>query len=139
MSSPETDAYHELMAYTLGHGNVAFIHQHVVDAWAAQHASADDKPIRPAFALVGLYLKIERGFTGRQVQKAHMQLAQRKQSWPLLTLPEHRGDVTALEVMAAAPGEARDRAVDAWCHSVWTEFENNREAIVELLKRNQII
>jgi hypothetical protein len=34
----EEDAYHELCAYTLQRGDAAFIHQHVVDAFAAQRA-----------------------------------------------------------------------------------------------------
>ena len=65
----ETTAYHELCCYTLTHGDPAFIHQHVVDAYAAQDASNTDNPIRLTFALVGLYLHVERGFTGRQVNE----------------------------------------------------------------------
>ena len=33
-----TAAYHELCCYTLSHGHPSFIHQHVVDAFAAQDA-----------------------------------------------------------------------------------------------------
>lgn len=32
----EPDAYNQLRCYTLVHGDPAFIHQHVVDAFAAQ-------------------------------------------------------------------------------------------------------
>lgn len=49
----EPAAYDELQAYTLAHGDPAFIHQHVVDAWAAQHADEETKPIALTFALVG--------------------------------------------------------------------------------------
>ena len=52
-------AYDELASYTLAHGDPAFIHQHVVDAFAAQHATDDSKPIGVAFALIGLYLHVE--------------------------------------------------------------------------------
>ncbi|GIW11563.1 MAG: hypothetical protein KatS3mg061_2620 [Dehalococcoidia bacterium] len=41
----ETQAYHELQAYTLPHPDPAFLHQHVVDAWTAQHANAQTEPI----------------------------------------------------------------------------------------------
>ncbi|MCL6648034.1 MAG: DUF5946 family protein [Chloroflexi bacterium] len=41
----ETQAYHELQAYTLTHPDPAFLHQHVVNAWTAQHANAQTKPI----------------------------------------------------------------------------------------------
>jgi hypothetical protein len=70
----EQDIYTELCFYTLAHGDPAFIHQHVVDAFAAQTSEQNDKPIKLTFALVGLYLHVERQFTGRQVQLAHMKL-----------------------------------------------------------------
>jgi hypothetical protein len=41
----EQQAYDELQCYTLGHSDPGFIHQHVVDAWAAQHADERTKPI----------------------------------------------------------------------------------------------
>ena len=50
----ERHAYDELQCYTLARGDLAFIHQHVVDAWAAQHADERTKPIGLTFALVGL-------------------------------------------------------------------------------------
>jgi uncharacterized protein DUF5946 len=81
-------AYNELQGYTLGLGDERFIHQHVVDAWMAQHADERTKPIGLTFALVGLYLHVQRGFSGRQVQRAHMFLARRKRTWPSFPLPE---------------------------------------------------
>ena len=45
----------------------AFIHQHVMDAWAVQTADELTKPIQLTFALVGLYLHVEMAFSGRQV------------------------------------------------------------------------
>ena len=99
--SAEEEAYHEVCAYTLTHGDATFIHQHVVDAWAAQHASPQSKPIAVFFALVGLYLHVERQFTGREVQRVHMKLARRKEPWPVGPLPEARGAITALDVAAA--------------------------------------
>ena len=37
--------YEELAFYTLAHGDPAFIHQHVVDAWMLQTADETTKPI----------------------------------------------------------------------------------------------
>src|SRR2546430_2414731 len=68
----------ELSAYTLSHGGRAFLHQHVVDAYAAQHSSGSAPRIRLAFSLIGLYLTFEKGFTGREVQQAHMALGREK-------------------------------------------------------------
>jgi hypothetical protein len=132
------DAYDELRAYTLTHGDPTFIHQHVVDAFAAQHADTRTKPITLTFALIGLYLHVEERLTGRQVQLVHMRLARRKRRWPAWTLPHERGVMTAADVMLAAPGIQRDKAIDAWCESVWEAFQAHREAIVELLREDRI-
>ena len=127
------EPYDELSAYTLAHGDPAFIHQHVVDAYGAQTTEVGDKPIRLTFSLVGLYLHVEKGCTGRYVQRVHMRMGQRKRTWPAWTLPHDRGAMTAVDVMRAAPGPDRDKAIDDWCASVWNAFRANRDGIVALL------
>ena len=121
-SAIEQALYNELAFYTLAHPSSDFIHQHIVDAFAAQYASKDDKPIRPAFALLGLYLHLHHGYTGKQVQYAHMALAQRRKLWPTFELPTQRGDVTVVHVVAVPPGKERDEMIEAWCFSVWTAY-----------------
>jgi len=130
----EQAAYHELCAYTLQRGDATFIHQHVVDAFAAQRANAQTKPIAVAFSLAGLYLHVEKGFSGRQVQRAHMQLARQKRVWPTFVLPDGRGAITAFDVMKAPAGAGRDAAIHKWCASVWDSFAANRNTIVEFLE-----
>jgi len=137
--SPEVAAYEELQCYTLAHGGSEFIHQHVVDAWAAQHADGQTKPIALTFALVGLYLHLEEGFSGRQVQRAHMALARHKENWPSFALPPERGATTAGDVMAVEAGPMRDHVIDAWCASVWGAFSQSREAVADLLNRRGIV
>ena len=134
----EDEAYDELCACTLAHGDPAFVHQHVVDAYAAQHAGEGTKPIGLTFALVGLYLHLVKGRTGREVQRVHMLLARQKQSWPAFPLPATRGSMTAVDVMAVPPGAGRDRAIDAWCASVWEAFRGSHRAIEDLLARHGI-
>lgn len=135
----EEQAYHEVSAYTLTHGDRAFIHQYVVDAWAAQQADVDSRPIGVFFALVGLYLHVERGFTGREVQRAHMQLAKRPEAWPVGTLPVARGSITAVDVLASPEGAARDAMIDEWARSVWAAYADSRERVIALLHRRGII
>lgn len=137
--SVEEEAYQEVSAYTLTRGDSTFIHQHVVDAWAAQHAHAGSKPIGVFFALVGLYLHVERGQTGRDVQRAHMALARRPEVWPVGTLPPSRGAMTALDVLAAPEGPARDAAISLWATSVWEAYAGSRVAVEALLRRRGII
>jgi hypothetical protein len=132
MSSTQ-NLYNQLAFYSLAHQDPAFIHQHVVDAFAAQRCDESSKPISSVFALVGLYLHVEKSFTGRQVQLAHMQLARHRKQWPRLPLPVSRGDITISDVLAVAPGELRDAAIHRWCVSVWAAWSHCRPQIVELV------
>lgn len=132
----DLDLYHELSYYTLAHPGPSFIHQNIVDAFTAQHADANTKPIAIVFALIGLYLHVERNFTGRQVQKAHMQMAKQRKQWPCLRFPGDRGAITVADVFAASPGESRDKLIHEWCVSVWEAWKENRDHIVDLAGRD---
>jgi hypothetical protein len=125
--------YHELAYYTLSHPDPAFIHQHAVDAFAAQTADEDTKAITLVFGLVGLYLYLEKGFTGRKVQEFHMLMAKDKQVWPEINLPPHRGMITAKVVLAAPEGTERDAMIRKWCESVWEAYTGSREIIMNLV------
>ena len=83
--------------------------------------------------------EVERQFSGQQVQRAHMILAQQKQDWPAISLPHSRGKVTPVDVLAVPVGRDRDKAIDQWCASVWEAFGDNRETVIELLRTHRII
>lgn len=53
----EQEAYNELSYCTLSHGGPSFIHQYIVDAYAAQHADEKSKPITVAFDICFLTLR----------------------------------------------------------------------------------
>lgn len=128
------EAEAELWAYTLGRGDAEFVHQHAVDARAAQRADAETTAMQLAFALVGLYLHVERGCTGRQIQQVHARLARRQPlEWPAIVPPAVRGTITAADVVAAPAGPARDAAIDAWCADVWAAYGAWRGVVIELL------
>ena len=137
--SPVEVAYHELSAYTLTHGDPAFLHQHVVDAFAAQSANAESKRIGVAFALFGLCLHVEFGFTGREVQLAHMALARARREWPAYSLPASRGAMTPLEVMATPEGPMRDAAIHEWCRTVWEAVSTCRAEVLRDLRIHGIL
>jgi hypothetical protein len=125
-------AYDEVYAYTMR--RPGFILQHVVDAFAAQTARNDSKQIGIVFALVGLYLRVEKQCSGHDVQRVHMLMGRRTRQWPAIALPSDRGTMTAADVLAAPDGTERDEAIDAWCRSVWAAFQENRAAIIALLR-----
>jgi hypothetical protein len=97
----EKDVYEQLSFYTLSRGDARFIHQHIVDAYAAQHSPSNPKPITTAFALVGLYLTIEKHFTGKEVQRAHMYMARARKARPHFDSPQAQPDFTVFDVMRA--------------------------------------
>ena len=130
-------SYDGLQCYTLALGDDTFIHQHVVDAWTAQRAHAATKPIALTFALVGLHLHVVEGLSGRQVQRVHMALARRRTAWPAFPLPPDRGAITPRAVMAAPAGPERDRAIDAWCASVWDAYRESHGAVAALVARHR--
>jgi hypothetical protein len=129
-------AYDEVYVYTMG--RPGFILQHVVDAYGAQTATSDSKPIGIVFQLVGLYLHVEKHFSGRHVQNVHVQMGRRKRAWPTVDLPDDRGAMTVADVLAAAPGPERDAAIEAWCECVWAAFRASRHTIVDLLQEYEI-
>ena len=127
------EKFHELSYYTLAQPREYFIHQHSVDAYAAQTADENTKSIKIVFALVGLYLYIEKGFSGREVQLFHMKMAKRKVEWPIISLPKSRGDITVKDVLAETSDAGKDQKIRQWCETVWEAFAENRKKIVNLV------
>jgi hypothetical protein len=126
--------YMELSAYTLGLGDPSFPHQHVVDAFAAQHAGPGVKPINTLFALIGLYLTAEKGFTGRQVQRVHMLLAARPREWPRLAPPASTGALTVRDALQAEVAEDRMAMIKNWDKSVWGSWSAERQRVMDIVK-----
>jgi hypothetical protein len=129
-----SDAYHALYVYALERGDHSFTLQHVVDAHAAQTAMPQTKAIAITFALVGLYLYVEKGYSGRQVQQMHMRMGRHKRRWPEIRLPANRGVMTAAAALAAPAGAKRDEAIESWARSVWEAFADSRDTIIELVR-----
>jgi Family of unknown function (DUF5946) len=133
-TTAEQDAYNELASYTLAHHDTSFIHQYVVDAFTAQTADEHTKPIAITFALVGLYLAVERDFTGKQVQRVHMELAKKRKQWLTFQAPVQKGTVSIFDVVATPAGPERDTMIRKWCASVWEAWKETQPPIRDLLK-----
>lgn len=131
----EQPLYDELAFYTTAHPDPGFIHQNVVDAFAAQNADQSTKPMKIVFALAGLYLCLEKGFTGKQAQLAHMKMARWRKPWPTFPLPEARGDIRVADVLAAEPSEARDAMIRKWCQAVWDSWAHAHDEIRAICQR----
>jgi Family of unknown function (DUF5946) len=126
------EKYHTLAYYTLGLKDNNFIHQHLVDVYTVQNANQNTKPISLTFALMGLYLLIEEGYTGRAIQKFHAKMSNDKQDWVLFPIPNYLGNITIDDVILAAEGEQRNLMLLNWCHSVWAAFKPHHKEISKI-------
>lgn len=127
LSSP----YDELTFYTLSLRDKEFIHQHVVDAYGAQNADENTRPIALFFSLAGLYLLVEKKYTGRQVQKAHQVMAAKTKDFIKIGLPQHRGDISIQNVLDETAGPMRNKKILEWCASVWAAYADQHNKIIE--------
>ena len=126
--------YDQLAFYTLAHQNRQFfIHQLIVDAYGAQHATDETKPIAETFALIGLYLFSEKNYTGRQVQIAHIELGQIKRDYPRFLLPEHRGNIHVGDILRVIEGLERDEKIKEWAKMTWEAFRGSRIQVIRIL------
>jgi hypothetical protein len=124
----------ELTYYTLAHGDRDFIHQHLVDVYGAQHVRVSKSTIGAAFALAGLYLALEKGFTGRRVQKMHMLMASKSKDWPRFIPPANTGPLTVASVLKVAAGPERDQELMRWCASVWSAWSVEQERVRQMME-----
>ena len=131
------DAYNELLEYTLSHPDQRyFIHQHIVDAYGAQHITENTKPVAAAASLMGLYLFVERNYSGKEVQKAHMQAGNKMKEWPKLQIPTEKARITVADVLAVFPGESRDRKIKEWVRAVWDLWRKEQKRIAQFSDAN---
>lgn len=128
--------YDALSLYTLAHPDPSFIHQYIVDAYAASHAEENTKPITTAFALAGLYLFVERGYSGKQVQNAHKYLADKAQGkkWPLFLTPKGQSAITISDVLPAPEGEERNEVIKKWARSVWDLWKTEHSKVAFMVQ-----
>jgi hypothetical protein len=122
-------AFSDLACYTVAKQDLAFIHQHAVDAYEAQHGGGNSRPITTVFGLIGLYLCLEEGYTGREVQAAHMRIARIRKDWPRLEPPTQPAKLTVMDVLRADTDKMKDAMIRQWSESVW-EIWDHRHAWV---------
>ncbi len=120
--------YGRLSARTLALPRETFIHQTAIDCYEAQHPGLPGKPIAAVFGLVGLYLVVEKGYTGLEVQHVHMMLGNEKRPLPSLSIPDTRSAITVASI-----GEVTDAnlpvALTNWAHAIWDAWAGEQDKI----------
>jgi hypothetical protein len=123
--------FSELSCYTVSKRDEEFIHQYAVDAYEAQHAGGKTRNITVVFGLIGLCLALEKGCTGKQVQRAHMQIARVKRDWPRLEPPARRAELTVMDVLQAPDGPEKDAMIHRWMAAVWENWADRQQWVRE--------
>ena len=108
-------------------------HQLMVDAYAAQHAGGSAARIGVAFALIGLRLSLDEGWSGDEVRDAHQYLGANFKAWPEFGPPAERTWMTVYDVALATSPDDHARLVRRWAAEVWAAWEQVRENVVALL------
>jgi hypothetical protein len=122
---------YELSYYTLSLGDSYFLHQLVVDTYAAQHAGPHVKAISTAFALVGLYIVNVQNKTGRDSQLAHIALANKSKTWPMFEVPQSKHWMTVKDVLAL-PDIVKEDAIKQWSSTVWDVWRPHQHQIEQI-------
>jgi hypothetical protein len=133
--------FSDLQCYTVVKQDPEFIHQHAVDAYEAQHAGGTTRNITVAFGLIGLYLALEKGYTGRQVQLAHIRISKVRKVWPRLEPPDRPAILSVMDVLKTGTDEEKDAMIRKWMTSVWERWGDRHEWVKkttdELLKSSE--
>jgi len=101
---------------------VGRLHQLTVDTYAAQHPGPNVPAIAVPFALVGLHLTLDEGWSGLAVRGAHGWLAEHHRSWPAFEPPDGFGALTADRVARAGSAEAHAHLVESWATATWAAW-----------------
>jgi hypothetical protein len=82
--------------------------------------------------LAGLYLLIEKKYSGRQVQLAHIEMSKKSKIFDTIILPVNRGKITIKEVIETPEGIERDEMIHQWCISVWDAYTSEQNKVITL-------
>jgi len=134
--------YAEVSGFEFQHPVMLRYHQLSVDAYGAQHAGRPTTPIRLGYALAGLWLALEHGFSGDEVRVIHHSMGHAEEWWPAFEPPAGRARITVHDVaeqgvrIGSSTGHAT--ATRAWAEDVWGTWTEQRPQVgaeVEALLR----
>lgn len=130
----------EVMGFQGQHPVMLRYQQLTADAYAAQHAGGDAPLMRTGYALAGLWLSIEHGFSGEDVRSIHRRMGRPTAAWPMFEAPvPPQPWLTVVDVAEAGVRVPSDRghamAVDAWAESVWETWQRVRPGTDDAVER----
>ncbi|MCB0826979.1 MAG: hypothetical protein KDC26_12390 [Armatimonadetes bacterium] len=127
---------HELWAYTLSLGDEFFLHQVAVDAYALQHAFPDERPMKMAFALVGLCYVYEFGMTGKDAQNLHIRLTQKTSDWPDFQPIDICVSLNEGSCLEFEDEPNRNQAILDWGRAIWNSYQIHHVGVIRWLEHH---
>ncbi|MGB7859193.1 MAG: DUF5946 family protein, partial [Acidimicrobiia bacterium] len=88
-----------------------------------------------AFALIGLRLSLDDGWSGNQVRDVHRSLAAMALDWPEFAVPEQPATMTIFDVALADSEEAHADLVTRWAGAVWASWRARHDDIETLISQ----
>ena len=106
-------------------------HQLAVDAYAAQHPGEPSPQTIQSVAvhLLSLYWILERGRSASEAARGRQRVAVRKSDFVWLAPPSSPGEITVVDVQAAASPEAHLERAHDWARSVWDAWSEHHETV----------
>ncbi|MFD1720747.1 DUF5946 family protein [Amnibacterium endophyticum] len=144
---PEVDAsaactlvHGEILGFQVQHPVMLRYHQMTADAYTAQHAGGATPLLRVGYALAGLWLSIEHGFSGEDVRSIHRRMGRPTAAWPVFEPPRPpQRWLTVVDVAEAGVRQRSERghakAVSAWAESVWETWQRERPGTDDEVER----
>jgi len=90
-------------------------------------------PQSTTFAMIGLYLTFEKGYTGKQVQRTHIFLAKKNKEWPRFDRLKEKNALTVLDVLQSPESEYMNM-IRKWGKSVWEMWKPEHESVRKLVE-----
>ncbi len=109
----------------------------VIDAYAVQHHGiAERRAIQSVNAhWVALYLQLEKGFTGEQVNVALQRVLKFANEFVWLEPPTPNGTMTIADVLKAGNPEQQANAIENYARDIWNAWQGHRATVLKWAAR----
>jgi hypothetical protein len=113
--------YTELLAREYSNALYASVHELTVDTYMVQHPGEPERRSAQSVAvhLVGLCLWLERRRRAPELPYLRKRFVESRPSFPWLTPPPQRGEMTVLDVLEATTPDVHRSLVDRWARGAW--------------------
>jgi hypothetical protein len=83
------------------------------------------------FGLIGLCLALEKGYTGKHVQQAHIRIARGRKDLPRLEPPPRPALITVPGVLKVPDGLEKNAMIRRWMAGVWESWADRQQWVRE--------